>query len=314
MAEDSSSFVVFAALAGNLAIAATKFAAAWWTGSSAMLSEAIHSTVDTSNQGLLLLGRHRASRPADASHPFGYGMEMYFWAFIVALLIFSLGGAVSVYEGVHKLNHPHPVEHPAVNFAVLAVTVLIEGYTLRLAWKKLKQRFPGRSPWQALRSSKDPSVFAVLCEDAAAIIGLLCAAVGLGLAYFLDAPVFDGLGSIAIGAVLVGAAAVLARETLSLLTGEAASPEILREVRTVMARHPDVVEAPEILSMQLGPNEVMLAISIDFRNELDAESVEQVSRDLTSTLERAHPSIKRVYLRPIETDGDRQDRAGTVRK
>ena len=221
MAHGNSRKVVYAALAGNLAIAATKLAAALWTGSSAMLSEAIHSAVDTGNQGLLLFGMHRAGRPPDRRHPFGHGMELYFWSFVVALLIFTLGGVVSVYQGWAKLSRPEPIHDAWVNFAVLAAAVVFEGLSFRIAWREFRAGHVGEPFLAAIRASKNPGIFAVLLEDSAALVGLAIAAVGLGLAVWLDRPVFDGIASLAIGALLFVTALFLANETRSLLTGRA---------------------------------------------------------------------------------------------
>lgn len=292
--------VIYAALAGNLAIAVTKFGAAWWTGSSAMLSEAIHSTVDSGNQGLLILGLHRAGRPPDRTHPFGYSMELYFWAFVVALLIFAVGGAASIYEGLHRLADPIPIQAPLVIFAVLGASILFEGLTFRVAWRELKARHPDVPTWSAIQASKDPSLFAVLLEDAAALAGLFVALLGVTLAYALDEPLFDGLASIAIGGVLVLTAALLARETLSLMTGESATAEILDATRAVLEGDPRMRDIQELLSLHLGPRNILLAISIDFRDELSGAEVESAARELTEALMRTHPSIKRVFLRPVQ--------------
>ena len=206
--------IVYAALFSNLAIAVLKLAASLWTGSSAMLSEAIHSGVDTGNQGLLLYGRRRASRPADEGHPFGYGMELFFWGFVVALLIFSFGGALSIYEGIQKLSDPEPISDPWLNFGILGAAALFEGYSFRLAWREMTRAYPDRSTYSAVRASKDPSIFVILMEDAAALTGLAIAAAGLALAFWLENPVFDGIASVAIGMLLLATAVLLARETL----------------------------------------------------------------------------------------------------
>jgi cation diffusion facilitator family transporter len=293
-----NSKVVYAALAGNLAIAVTKFAASFWTGSSAMLSEAIHSTVDTGNQGLLLLGMKRAAKPPSRRHPFGHGMELYFWAFVVALLIFSLGGAVSIYEGVQKIRAPEPIQNAWINFVVIGASMLFEGYSFRVALREIRGEYPDRGLWESVRLSKDPTVFAVLLEDAAALMGLAIAAIGLGLAEWLDAPILDGVSSVAIGCVLVIAAVALSNETRSLLTGESASKQVLGKVRSILEGDPRVKSADEILSLHLGPNEVLLAVTIDFREDLSGEEVETASRDLIRKIEEARPEVTRAFLRP----------------
>jgi cation diffusion facilitator family transporter len=299
MSSKGSTTVVYAALAGNLAIAAVKFGAAGWTGSSAMLSEAIHSMVDTANQGLLLIGMKRAARPADSGHAFGHGMEIYFWAFVVALLIFALGGAVSIYQGVHKLMAPEPMESAWIAFVVLAASVVIEALSFRVAYRELRAAYPDLSPWKAVRRSKDPSVFAVLCEDAAALAGLTVAMICVALAYVLEQPAFDAAGSIAIGLILVGVAVFLSRETLSLITGEAAAPETRAEATAIIAGDPRVAEVTELLTMHLGPREVLLAASLDMRDDLGGAELEQAVRDITARIEAAHPEITRVFLRPV---------------
>ncbi|KAB0679972.1 cation diffusion facilitator family transporter [Aureimonas leprariae] len=299
MAGHGSKKVIYAALAGNLGIAVTKFGAAFWTGSSAMLSEAIHSLVDTCNQGLLLVGLKRAARPPSPLHPFGHGIEIYFWAFVVALLIFALGGAFSIYEGIAKLGAPEPIESVWVSFAVLGVSLALEGYSFAIAWGELKATHPDLSPLEAVMRSKDPSVFAVLCEDAAALAGLVVALVGVAIAHFLELPVFDAIASIVIGLILVAVAIFLARETLSLITGESASREVQEGVRRVLDADPRIVEVQEVLTMQLGPNEILLAASLDFDDGLDGEAIETGVREVTAALSALNPSITRVFVRPV---------------
>lgn len=296
-----STKVVYAAMFGNLAIAITKFAAAAWTGSSAMLSEGIHSTVDTSNQLILLFGMKRSARPPDDRHPFGYGMEIYFWAFVVALLIFALGGAVSIYEGIHRVLEPEPIHQPWANFVVLGIAIVVEGSVFRIAWKELRHQQPNRTIWRALRASKDPSVFAIFCEDFAALAGLSVALVGVALAYFLEMPIFDGIASVMIGLILVATAVFLSRETLSLMTGESASRGVLADVRAVLDADDRVNHVDEVLSMHLGPRDVMLAVSIDFDEELSGEEVETTMRELTRALEAEREEISRVFLRPVRS-------------
>jgi len=295
----SSKKVIYAALLGNLAIAVTKFVAAFWTGSSAMLSEAVHSLVDTSNQGVLLYGLRRAARPADAKHPFGYGMEIYFWSFVVALFIFALGGAASVYEGLHRISDAGPIASPWIAYGVLFACMIFEGLSFRVAWREMRERYPKLGPWAAIRASKDPSVFAVLLEDAAALAGLLIALTGLALSQILNDPRFDGAASVAIGALLIVTAAILSREVLSLMTGESASGEVLERVNAVLQADARVKQAPEILSLHLGPQNILLAISIDFDDDMSSPDVEQAAADITKALRETHPAITRVYLRPV---------------
>ncbi|MBL6077866.1 cation diffusion facilitator family transporter [Belnapia sp. T18] len=298
MAHGGSRRVILAALAGNLAIAATKLAAALHTGSSAMLSEAIHSAVDTGNQGLLLIGLRRAARPPSPQHPLGHGMELYFWAFVVALMIFALGGAVSIYEGWRKVVAPEPVEAVWVNFLVLGASILFEGMSLRVALREFRRSHAGEPFWEAIRASKDPGVFAVLLEDAAALAGLAIALVGLGLAAWLDLPELDGAASIGIGLLLILTAAFLANETRSLLTGEAASPRLIADVRAMLAADPRVKTVEELLTMHLGPAEVLMAVTIDLADDLPGAGVEQAARELTHRIEDRHPEVTRIFLRP----------------
>ncbi len=298
MPHGGSRKVILAALAGNLAIAATKATAAFFTGSSAMLSEAIHSAVDTGNQGLLLVGIRRSARPPSPRHPFGHGMELYFWAFVVALMIFAFGGAVSMYEGWRKIASPEPVERAWVNFLVLGASVVFEGLSFRVALREFRSTHRGEPVWQAIRASKDPGVFAVLLEDAAALAGLAIALIGLGLAEWLDRPALDGVASIGIGLLLVVTAGFLANETRSLLTGEAASPRLVAEVKATLMADPRVKAVDEVLSMHLGPAEVLMGVTIDLADDLPGDGVERAAQELSHKIETRHPEVTRIFLRP----------------
>ena len=251
MAGHSSKKVIYAALAGNSLIAVTKFTAAAYTGSSAMLSEAIHSAVDTGNQGLLLYGLKRASRPADERHPFGYGQEIYFWAFVVAILIFAVGAGVSIYEGILKIIEPHPITNAYINYIVLGVAIVFESGALYVAVKEF-DKVRGRAGYlKAVQVSKDPSLFTVLLEDTAALAGLVFAMVGIALSQALDQPVWDGIASVAIGCVLALAAFVLAYETKALLIGEAADPKVVEDIRAIVTEDKRVAGVNEILTSPL---------------------------------------------------------------
>ena len=300
---------IYAALAGNLAVALTKAAAAAWTGSTAMLSEAIHSAVDSGNQALLLFGLARASRPADDRHPFGYGMEYYFWAFVVALLIFALGGVVSIYEGAAKIAHPEPVGRIWVNLLVLVAAIGFEGGSLSVAWNEFRRAQPGVPFWRAIRGSKDPGIFAVLLEDATALAGLGIALLGLALTLWLDDPTFDGAASIGVGCLLIGAAATLANETRSLLIGESAATPVVKRLRHVVEQDPRVARVVEMLTMHLGPAEILLAMTVDFREELSREETLAAVDELTERLMQAHPGVTRIFLRPSLPEGRKDDRA-----
>jgi cation diffusion facilitator family transporter len=308
---NSSTMVVYAALAGNLAIAVTKFVAFVLTGSSAMLTEAIHSSVDTGNQGLLLLGLARARKPPSETHPFGYGMEVYFWAFVVALLIFALGGAFSIYEGVLKIFRPKPIERAWINFLVIGLAILFEGGSFLVAWKEFRVLTRGTPLLRAIRRSKDPSVFAVLLEDGAALAGLAIAALGVAGSAVFGIPWADGAASVAIGVLLVLVAIFLANETRSLLTGESASPRIVEEVRQMLAADPRIDTVAEVLSMHLGPQEILLGVTLDFHDDLTAGEIEDAADDFAVRIRTIDERITRVfvrsgraraaYARPLET-------------
>ncbi len=294
---NSSNIVVYAALAGNLAIAATKFVAFVLTGSSAMLTEAIHSTVDTGNQGLLLLGLARARKPPSQTHPFGYGMEVYFWAFVVALLIFALGGAFSIYEGVVKILRPEPIGRAWINFLVIGLAVLFEGGSFLVAWKEFSVLRKGAPFFRAIRRSKDPSIFAVLLEDGAALAGLAIAALGVAGSAVFGVPWADGAASVAIGVLLVLVAIFLANETRSLLTGESASPAIVEAVRDMLAADPRVETVAEVLSMHLGPQEILLGVTLDFQDALTAGEIEDAADDFATRIRTIDERITRVFVR-----------------
>jgi cation diffusion facilitator family transporter len=296
MAAHGSRVVIFAALAGNAAIAATKFVAAAYTGSSAMLSEAIHSLVDTGNQILLLFGLRQSARPATEDHPFGHGLQLYFWAFVVAVLIFGLGAGVSILEGIQKIRAPHPIEDAWVNYVVLGLAILFEGSVWVVALRAFSAE-KGRRTWlAAVRSSKDPTTFTVLFEDTAALLGLLTALVGVYLSQALDLPVLDGVASLAIGCILAVTAAFLAYECQSLLTGEGVAPQTRRAMRSLVAGQPGVLRINEFLTMHFGPEEVLVAMSLDFRDSLAAAQVEQTVSAIEQRLKATHPQVKRVFI------------------
>ena len=255
-----SKLVVYAALTGNLAVAAVKLVAGLFTGSAAMLSEAVHSTVDTGNQALLLLGLRQAAKRATADHPFGHGLLLYFWSFIVAIMIFGLGAGVSIFEGVAKIRHPSPLSDVWVNYVVLGAAMAIEGTTLMIGLREFK-RSKGRRGWfEALQHSKDPSIFTVVLEDSAALLGLLIAAAGLGIAQVFDMPRFDGIASVLVGVLLGTVAWFLASECHGLLTGEAVAPEVSASIRK-LARVDGVRTVNDAASMHFGPEDVLLALS-----------------------------------------------------
>ncbi|HEY7243992.1 MAG TPA: cation diffusion facilitator family transporter [Xanthobacteraceae bacterium] len=297
--------VIYAALAGNLTIAVTKLGASLYTGSSAMLSEAVHSFVDTGNQGLLLLGLHRASRRPDERHPFGHGLELYFWSFVVALMIFAVGGIFSVYQGIQKYRYPEPMESAWVNFVVLGVSMLFEGISFAVGYREFHARFPDVSLWTAIRRSKDPSVFAVVLEDSAALIGLVLAFGGILASVWSESAGGDAAASIAIGILLLLTATVLANETRSLLTGESASSRIVDAARRLLAADPRVRKVEQIKSLQLGPSRVLLAVTVELRHDLTADQIRGTAQELRQRIGESQPIVSHVFFRlgPVaETD------------
>jgi cation diffusion facilitator family transporter len=294
----SATRVVLAALAGNLAIAVTKFVAAAVTGSSAMMSEGIHSLVDTVNEVLLLYGMKRAARPADAERPFGYGRELYFWSFIVSLLVLALGSGLSFYEGVTHLQHPHPIERPLVNYIVLLACGIFEASTWWIALKAFRETMGGRGYFQAFRESKDPSTFTVLFEDSAALLGLLIAFAGVAGGHLLHQPRFDGFASLGIGSVLAITSLLLARETKDLLVGEPAHPSVRKDILDMAEADPAIRKANGVLTVQLGPNNIVAALSIEFEDALATGEIESCVNRVESAIRCKHPDIVVLYVKP----------------
>ncbi len=290
--------VVIAALGANLAIAVAKFGGAIYTGSAAMLAEGVHSLVDTGNQGLLLFGMNRAARPADARHPFGYSREIYFWSFIVALLLFSVGGIVAIYEGISKLQAPHPVESPIVNYVILIIALALETGSFLVALREFRAVAAGINWWQAVTDAKDPVLFTVLFEDSAALIGLVIALAGLLGAQLLGLGWLDGAASILIGVVLVCSAALLARETHALLIGEAADPAVLADIEARIACATGVDGVRGLLSTHLGPHDIAITVAVDFDDRLSAGEVETSIAVLTREIRSAYPDVKHLSLVP----------------
>lgn len=296
MASGGSKRAIYAALVGNSLIAVTKFGASAYTGSSAMLSEAVHSLVDTGNQWLLLYGMKRSKRPADREHPFGYGMEEYFWAFIVAILIFGLGAGISFYEGLKRVMEPHEVGSPYVNYIVLGLAILFEGASWLVAFREFRKG-AGKRGWMAeIRHSKDPTKFTVLFEDTAAILGLVVALIGIGLAQYLHMPVLDGAASIVIGLILAATATLLAHECKGLLIGEAASPAVIMSIRKAASAQDGVDSVNEVLTMHLGPEDILANLSLDFADGLSAEQVEATISGLEQAIKAEHPQVKRIFI------------------
>jgi cation diffusion facilitator family transporter len=287
---------VYGAIAANVAIAITKFAVAAVTGSSAMLSEGIHSTVDTGNGLLLLVGVHLSRRPPTPDHPFGHGKELYFWSLIVAVLIFGLGGGFSIYEGIVHVRNPVPLEDPLWNYAVLGAAALFEGTSFGIALRQFLHEADGRPFWRALRNSKDPTTYTVLAEDGAALAGLAVAAVSVWASDRYDNPVLDGAGSIVIGLLLAGVAVVLVRESRGLLVGEGIGRDTAQWIRDRVLREASVRAVGPIASMYFGPDEVLLAFDVEFDASTPvadvAATVERVERDIRAR----YPKLKRIYI------------------
>ncbi|TPK95421.1 cation transporter [Mesorhizobium sp. B2-4-12] len=296
-----SKTVIYAALAGNLAIALTKFGAALFTGSSAMLSEGVHSLVDTGNGSLLLYGMHRAARPADRTHPLGHGRELYFWSFIVALLVFALGAGVSLYEGITHIMAPEPAANVKVNYIVLGLSFLFEGSSWLVALREFRRQKGGEGWLEAAQSSKDPSVYTVLFEDSAALLGLTVAFAGILAAELLEMPELDGVASIGIALILGATAIFLARESKGLLIGEPASPEVQRRVLEIVQQDPAVQRANGVLTVHMGPEEIVAGLSIEFEDHLTAPEIEACVERIEARLKKEMPEITRLFVKPQTT-------------
>jgi cation diffusion facilitator family transporter len=297
-AKSGSKKAVYAALAGNALIAATKFVAAFMTGSSAMLSEGVHSLVDTGNELLLLHGMRRAARPPDAAHPLGYARELYFWSFIVALLIFALGAGVSFYEGVSHIIHPHAIENPGITYGVLGLSFLFEGASWGVALKQFRAEKGRLGYIAAMRLSKDPTTFTVLFEDSAALVGLVIAAAGILAAQLLHAPALDGVASLGIGAVLAVTAIFLAQESKGLLIGEPADPAIQKAVLTLAEEDESVHRANGVVTVHLGPDQIVAALSVEFEDAMTAPEIEACVERIEARLRRERPEITRLFVKP----------------
>lgn len=292
----SSKKVIFAALIGNSLIAVTKFVAAVITGSSAMLSEGIHSLVDTGNQLLLLHGMKQARKPADARFPFGHGKEVYFWSFVVAIMVFALGAGISIYEGVHHILHPEPINNPMINYIVLGLAIVFEGFAWFFA---LTEFTKAKGKWgyiEAVQRGKDPTMFVVLFEDSAAMLGLLVAMGGLLLTQFTGLLIFDGLASIVIGLILAGTAIWLAYETKGLLIGESANKTVVEGIRQLVQGHPKVTTTNEVVTMHMGPEFILLNLSVDFEDALDAGELKAVIHDIDQSIKQKYPIVKRIFI------------------
>lgn len=289
---------VYAALAGNVAVACTKLAAAAITGSSAMFSEAVHSVVDTGNECLLLYGYRQSERRPNLVHPFGYGRELYFWSFIVAVLLFGLGAGVSLYQGVQQVLRPEPIEHAPVSYIVLALSFVFEGLSWIVSWRGFARARGELGFWKAFRQSKDPPSFMVLFEDSAALIGIVFAGAGIAAAQVLTIPIFDGIGSILIGLVLAITAGLLAMESKSLLIGERAPPELVKAICRIAAQVPGVAIANSALTAQLAPHQSLVALSIEFDDDLTTREIEDCVAAIEERVRKAHPDVLALFVKP----------------
>ncbi len=298
MAKSGTSTAVWAALAGNLLVAAAKFVAAGLSGSAALFSEAVHSLVDTINELLLLYGMARSARPADRLHPLGYARELYFWSFVVALLIFALGAGVSAYQGIHRLLQPQPIDRPAVIFIVLAASMVFEGGSWAVGARAFRAANGRLGWWQAFRQSKDPPAFIVVFEDSAAVLGILVAAAGTGAAIITADGRWDGAASLLIAAILAGVAALLARESKALLIGERADPALADAIIKIAAGVPGVCKANSIVTVQLAPHNVIATLSLDFFDTLRAPDIEAAVVELENRIRSAHPEVSALFVKP----------------
>ncbi|MBO2012291.1 cation diffusion facilitator family transporter [Hymenobacter negativus] len=293
---NSSKFAIYGAIGANVAIAASKFVAAAFTGSSAMLSEGIHSLVDSGNGILILYGVKQAEKPADKRHPFGRSKELYFWALIVAILVFSVGGGMSFYEGIAHLQHPAPLSDPTWNYVVLGLSLVFEGISCFLAFKAFNADRGDAGFWDTLRRSKDPSVFAILLEDLAALLGLVIALAGVYFGQLLNNPYLDGAASIAIGVLLVCVALFLIYKTKRLLVGTGVDDETIDDIEGIVKAHPNIVQVGPPLTSYLGPADVILALDVEFTQQLTANEIELAIDKIQDDIRAKYPEMKRIFV------------------
>jgi cation diffusion facilitator family transporter len=294
----ASKKAVYAALAGNVLVAATKFAAAGITGSSSMLSEGVHSLVDTGNEVLLLYGYRQSAREPDFSHPLGYGRELYFWSFMVALLLFAVGAGASIYEGIRHIRMPQRIDHVAINYVVLGLSLAFEGASWCVALRGFKATKGERSYWRAVRESKDPPAFMVLFEDTAAMLGIAIAAAGIFAAERLDMPELDGVASVLIGIVLAGAAFILARESKELLIGERASERVGNSIRDLAHSEPGIEAASGVFTVHLAPDQIVAALNLEFDDDLQTPQIERSVVSLEQRVREKHPEVVALFVKP----------------
>ncbi|MGH8215982.1 MAG: cation diffusion facilitator family transporter [Rhodanobacteraceae bacterium] len=301
--KSSTKFVVYAALVGNLLVAVTKTGAAMLTGSSAMMSEAIHSFVDTGNEVLLLYGMHRSGQRPDPEHPLGYGRELYFWSFIVALLVFAIGAGVSIYEGILHVRRPEPITDPLINYVVLALALVFEGTSWVFSVRQFRAAKGALGFYEAFRRSKDPTSFTVLFEDSAALLGIAIAAAGTFVATTLGVEVADGIASILIGLVLAATATLLARESKSLLIGERADRRISESILRVTREVAPELQTNGIFTVQLAPEQIVAALSLEFADDARAPEIEEQVTAIERKVREAHPEVVALFVKPQTQKG-----------
>ena len=290
--------VLYGALAANLGIGVAKFVAAGLTGSSSMLTEGFHSVVDSGNQVLLLYGQKKAKRPADEAHPFGYGRELYFWAFVVAILIFAIGAGVSIFEGWRHIQEPEPLTSPTINYVVLAISFALEGSSWTIAVREFAKAKGDMGWWDAIHRSKDPAGFIVLFEDSAALAGLVIAGIGIWASHAFNEPRIDGAASIAIGVILALVAVLLARESKGLLIGERADPAIIATIRRIVAAHPAIISVNHVRTIHTAPDSIFAAISADFDDAVTMGNGETMIETMEDELRAAVPTLSSINIRP----------------
>ena len=293
---ENKPIAVYGAMAANFLIAVTKFAAALFTGSSSMLSEGIHSLADTGNQALLLLGAHRSAKAADTSHPFGYGQELYFWSLVVAIILFGLGGGMSMYEGIIHILHPSELEKAFWNYVTLFLAFVFEGTSFAIALRELLREMDNETIWQAVRNSKDPMIFVVLFEDFAALVGLVLAFLGVFFSHRFKTPWLDGAASILIGALLAAISMMLAYESKGLLLGESADRKTVRRIHEIVVADKDVQQARQPLTMHFGPREVLLNLDVRFRSGLSSDELAAAIDRLEQNIRQAFPEVRRIFV------------------
>jgi cation diffusion facilitator family transporter len=304
--KSDSQVAIYAAIAGNVAIAITKFVAATFTGSAAMLSEAIHSVVDTGNGGLMLLGLRKSRKPPDSDHPFGHGHELYFWTLVVGVLVFAVGGGMSTYEGIIHIQHPAVPENPGWSYATLGIAAVFEGTTWLFGWKAFASERGKRGVLQTIHETKDPASFTVLLEDSAALLGLVFAFLGIFFGRAFGLPYLDGLASVFIGLLLCGVAVLMVYESKGLLIGEGLDPQSLKSIRALVETDAAVERVKHLHTMYLGPHEVLLTIELSFDSDLSVGEMRKGIRRLVAAIQSEHPDVRQVFFgaESLSRDGD----------